>query len=48
MLEYRIPLHVEDALDYLDDHLKLKENPALTYEVMLMFENTADLLLLRF
>ena len=30
VLESRIPLHVDDALDSLDDLLKSKENPALT------------------
>ena len=30
MLEYRFPLHADDALAPLVDHLKWKENPALT------------------
>ena len=30
MLEYRFPLHADDALASLVDNLKLKENPALT------------------
>ena len=33
MLEYRIPLHADDALDSLDDHLKI-EGESRPYEVM--------------
>ena len=32
MLEYRISLQADDALDSIDDHLKIKENPALMSE----------------
>ena len=30
VIEYRIPLHADDAIDSLDDYLKSKENSALT------------------